>query len=474
MIISPQIIYEALQNKTYNFNTHIIGPTPTEEEESELEIISLCPVLGQRHARIKYGMCEPSLQHPSGKVLQVSWAGKLPYVSGAELKAIDIYAKAFNFTALISDDESFNAMTAKVHAKEREIGIGEYGFWSALYQFNEYLPWMFLLSFPVGSQLPFKMNSYDTLINPFDGYIWTFTIAASISVFVTLVLIQQLWSRTCKDPLPKNWLFQDVVLCLTVAIDESLPRKWFTRRSFMNARRLLLIQWLIWANILSSSYKGILLSKLATVTYNQPIDTLEQMDQSDLPFYIPDATILITTVDLDPRDVVKRIRAKGVSLKFRDVFIEDTNKKIENGEIMLLASDTHWKSLENRVHTSKEEFASYFTSYIVPRGSPLLRLFNSATHWLQACGIFVKIRNEIINNKEVSSLAKMEQNEPLSIVQLLVLFIVWGSGIFLAIIIFIGEFLCVKKNEDYKKLSKTSQWAWKDQRAIPWPGNACC
>ena len=443
LIVSTKIIYETLQNKTYNFNTYIIGPT--KNEERELDIISLCPVLGQRYAMIKPGTCEPSLQHPSGKVLQVSWAGQLPYVSGAELKAMDIFAKAFNFTSVINDDKSFNAMSTKVHAKEREIGIGEQVFWSTAYQVHEYLPWMFVLTFPIGSQLPYKINSYDTLMNPFDVYIWIFTIAASICVFLTLVLIQGLWTRTSEDPLPHGWLFQDVVLCLTVAIDESIPHKWFTRRSFLNARRLLIIQWLMWANILSWGYKGILLSKLVTVTYNKPIDTLQQMDQSDLPFYIPDITILSTMVELDPRDVVKRIKTKGVSLPFRDVFIEDTNQKMENGEIMLMASDTHWKSLENRVHQSKEPLARFFTSCIVPRGSPLLHIFNSATHWLQACGIFEKIRNEVMNNKDIHSLAKIEEKEPLTILQLLACLILWGSGIFLAIIIFTGE-ICSTMN----------------------------
>ena len=301
---------------------------------------------------------------------------------------------------------------------------------------------MYVLYFPIGSQLPYKLNSYDTLINVFDINIWIFTIAASTCVFVVLVV----WTRTSGETSPHTWLFQDILLCLIVAIDETIPYKWFTRRSFYNARRLLIIQWLIWANILSYAYKGVLLSKLATITYNSPIDTLQQVAQSDLPFYIPDVTITSTMVALDPRDVVKSIKSKGVSLKFRDVFIEDTNKKIENGEIMLLASNTHWKSLENRIHQSKEPLARLFTSYIVPRGSPLLQKFNSAMHWLQACGIFMKTMDEVMNNKHTPILEKMEKTEPLTILQLLICFILWGSFLLLAIIIFTGEICQKMKN----------------------------
>ena len=99
----------------------------------------------------------------------------------------------------------------------------------------------------------------------------------------------------------------------------------FLRRSFLNARKLLLIQWLVWANILSHAYKGILLSKLATITYHGPIDTIQQMGRSDMPLYIPD--VALPLVKDDPRDVVKNLISKGVIIKFQDVFAEETNKK---------------------------------------------------------------------------------------------------------------------------------------------------
>ena len=46
--------------------------------------------------------------------------------------------------------------------------------------------------------------------------------------------------------------------------------------------------------------------------------------------------------------------------------------RIERGEIMLLASDSHWISLRNRVHQSKEPIFRSFASCIVPFASPLL------------------------------------------------------------------------------------------------------
>ena len=93
----------------------------------------------------------------------------------------------------------------------------------------------------------------------------------------------------------------------------------------MNTRKLLILQWLVWANILIHAYKGILLSKLATITWTIPIDTLQQMDQSDMPLVIPDVAVGIFRND--PREVMNSLKSKSDIIKFKDVFAEETTKK---------------------------------------------------------------------------------------------------------------------------------------------------
>ena len=44
--------------------------------------------------------------------------------------------------------------------------------------------------------------------------------------------------------------------------------------------------------------------------YNDPIDTVEQMRDSGLPFYIMDGTVMVWLAKTDPRDVVKRINSE--------------------------------------------------------------------------------------------------------------------------------------------------------------------
>ena len=44
--------------------------------------------------------------------------------------------------------------------------------------------------------------------------------------------------------------------------------------------------------------------------YTDPIDTVEQMRESGLPFYIMDGTVMVWLAATDPRDVVRGINSE--------------------------------------------------------------------------------------------------------------------------------------------------------------------
>ena len=70
------------------------------------------------------------------------------------------------------------------------------------------------------------------------------------------------------------------------------------------------------ANFLSYAYKGTLLSTLVTIRYSSQIDTLDQMDESGLPFYVLGGTVLEWLPQTDPRDVVKRLNVRRFDMPF--------------------------------------------------------------------------------------------------------------------------------------------------------------
>ena len=91
------------------------------------------------------------------------------------------------------------------------------------------------------------------------------------------------------------------------------------------ARKQFIFQWILWSTILSFAYKGTLLSILTTERYSVPINTLQQMEKSGLPFYIPD--VCIHFLINDPREEIENLRAKWIVMPFLDMFKEETNEK---------------------------------------------------------------------------------------------------------------------------------------------------
>ena len=64
------------------------------------------------------------------------------------------------------------------------------------------------------------------------------------------------------------------------------------------------------ANILSHAYKGSILSSLINISYEAPIDTIQQMVDSGLPFYVLGGTACVWVTTSDPRPSVKQLNAR--------------------------------------------------------------------------------------------------------------------------------------------------------------------
>ena len=64
------------------------------------------------------------------------------------------------------------------------------------------------------------------------------------------------------------------------------------------------------ANIISHAYKGCILSTLTIIRYDEPLDTIEQMVDSGLPFYVLGGAPEYLT-KTDPRDMVKLLNDRS-------------------------------------------------------------------------------------------------------------------------------------------------------------------
>ena len=114
-------------------------------------------------------------------------------------------------------------------------------------------------------------------------------------------------------------IFSDFILALTPVLDETIPWTIYMRNSFINSRKLLLMQWLVMANILSHAYKGSILSCLININYEQPLDTIEQMVESGLPFYVLGNSAAVWVTETDKREMVKKLNARRVDMPWEGV-----------------------------------------------------------------------------------------------------------------------------------------------------------
>ena len=90
----------------------------------------------------------------------------------------------------------------------------------------------------------------------------------------------------------------------------------YWRDSFTASRRTLLIQWLMMGNIISHIYKGALLTSLIAIRYTVPIDTMVEMEESGLPFYVLGKTALEWLVKTDPRELGKKLNERRFDMPF--------------------------------------------------------------------------------------------------------------------------------------------------------------
>ena len=78
--------------------------------------------------------------------------------------------------------------------------------------------------------------------------------------------------------------------------------------------------------------------------------------------------------------------------------------------------------------------------------------FNSAGHWLQACGIYKQILDNYMTREPLIPLPKQSLNQGLTPLQLLGLWMLWSFGIALGSLAFLAELAVGTKNKHQRKM----------------------
>ena len=98
-------------------------------------------------------------------------------------------------------------------------------------------------------------------------------------------------------------------------------------REGFSTRKILILKWIFLGNLLTMSYKSTLLSTLVTIRYNEPIDTLAELDKSGLPLLIIRGSANFGAFQSDSRPEIKKIYNRTILYTLN----KQTSKTYENG-----------------------------------------------------------------------------------------------------------------------------------------------
>lgn len=90
-----------------------------------------------------------------------------------------------------------------------ELGIGQtaivFGERSSVV---DHLPWMSVYEWPIQNIKPKEIASFGTIMYPFDKYTWTFVSLAIVGEFITLIIMQLVWSGAVGISTPRDFVYQ--------------------------------------------------------------------------------------------------------------------------------------------------------------------------------------------------------------------------------------------------------------------------
>ena len=113
--------------------------------------------------------------------------------------------------------------------------------------------------------------------------------------------------------------FLGILFSLGALIDESLGQhdknNYLAERKCSNARSLLVMKWTIIGFLMTMSYKSVLRAILMKTEYEDTIDTIDDLLQSDKKLMISEDTPLKDLVEKDPR---AKVQALAEKLKYFD------------------------------------------------------------------------------------------------------------------------------------------------------------
>ena len=109
---------------------------------------------------------------------------------------------------VFSNTYNYIFSSLKVSNKESEMGIGQSSFSHYRNKLVDFLPNMYIHELVMQSKKPHEIATFDTIIYPFDTFIWIFSLSSMATVFVMLLVMQRSWYKASGQPNRDDYVFE--------------------------------------------------------------------------------------------------------------------------------------------------------------------------------------------------------------------------------------------------------------------------
>ena len=104
--------------------------------------------------------------------------------------------------------------------KQCELGIGQASLAHYRFKLVDFLPAMYTWGDFIASQKPKELTSFDTIIIPFDKYVWFLMIGFICAQFLSLIKMQYLYSFVTGTRVPNDFIYEGNLRTNTLFVRE--------------------------------------------------------------------------------------------------------------------------------------------------------------------------------------------------------------------------------------------------------------
>lgn len=303
--------------------------------------------------------------------------------------------------------------------------------------------------------IPKPVDVFYQLLQPFNMQVWvawlTYLAAFCVLLFVTSKLLQldSLYSK----------LIDFVLYPVGITVQPLHETKWIKSLwSKSNSGIISTGTLIIGGFLVMNIYKSLLLSHLTAISFEKPIETVQELVDSDSvqAFHFQDENILqILKYSLrdDLQNMYKKVMENNWIVDNKNISIARKRIYVGKDSLLVNSQPLYWlstkqiKTIKKPLHMRfKDPLLLSARSLVLPKNGPFTGTFGKIIARATASGLFQKIKyKEIIKEDQIARLGKPKSSDvtpsPLSMKPFYAITIFVGTSYLVSIVCFIFEML---------------------------------